>query len=108
DRRAANVLERGGPDHVRHFAISLRELLMHVIHQLAPDEDLARWPEAAPEDYYNGRPTRRLRLRYIFREANGTSYAAFIDDDIKRTIEMIDMLSADTHRLFTDANLAAL
>lgn len=105
---AATVIDRGGPDHVRHFAVSLRELLTHVIHQLAPDEELRGWPQATPEDYHNGRPTRRLRLRYIFRDANSTTYTAFIADDIKRTIEMIDILNADTHRLFTEADAAAL
>lgn len=107
-RGAAGVIDRGGPDHVRHFAVSLRELLTHVIHQLAPDEELREWPEATPEDYHNGRPTRRLRLRYIFRDANSTTYTAFIDDDIERTIDMMDMLNADTHRLFTETDTSAL
>lgn len=107
-RGAAHVIDRGGPDYVRHFAVSLRELLTHVIHQLAPDDDLRLWPETTPDDYHNRRPTRRLRLRYIFRDANSTTYTAFIDDDIKRTIEMIDILNSDTHRLFTETDAAAL
>lgn len=107
-RGAANAIDRGGPDHVRHFAVSLRELLTHVMHQLAPDEELRGWPQVTPEDYHDGRPTRRLRLRYIFRDANSTTYTAFIADDIKRTLEMIDILNADTHRLFTETDPAAL
>jgi hypothetical protein len=107
-RGAANVISRGGPDHVRHFAVSLRELLTHVIHQLAPDEELRSWSGATQDDYYNGRPTRRLRLRYIFREASSTAYTAFVEDDIKRTIEIIDLLNADTHRIMNDGDATVL
>jgi hypothetical protein len=107
-RGAADVIHRGGPDHVRHFAVSLRELLTHLLHTLAPDDELRKWQLATPDDYHNGRPTRRLRLRYIFRHANSTTYTSFIADDIKRTVEMIDILNADTHRLFAEADADAL
>jgi len=101
---AIAVIGRPGPDHPRHFAVSLRELLTHLLHKLAPDDDLRTWDGARPEDFPNGRPTRQLRLRYIFRDVQNSAYAKFIDDDICRTLELMDVLNGGTHRLVNAAD----
>src|SRR5262249_49492012 len=63
---ARAVLETKHPDFVRHFAASLRGLFTHFLHQLASDTALKAWSNSA-DNYHNGRPTRRSRLRYITR-----------------------------------------
>ncbi len=96
---AAGAIVRAGPDATRHMATSLRELLTHVLHTLAPDEALQNWSGRQPGDFVNGRPTRAARIRYILRRLLGTSYAQFVSEDVARTIDLMQLLHGDTHRL---------
>ena len=96
---ALAAIHGGGTDAARHFAVSARELLTHTLHRLAPDEELRRWPGATPADFPNNRPTRRIRLRYILRRFDSGMYAQFIQDDVNKTLELLDLLNSDTHRL---------
>ena len=101
-RGAAHAIQAKGPDSGRQLAISLRELLTHLLHHLAPDNALRVWDQARPEDpedFANGRPTRRLRLRYIFRGLKGTAYEEFVSDDVGSAVELMQLLQGDTHRL---------
>jgi Predicted pPIWI-associating nuclease len=65
-RGAQASLTSANPDHVRHFATSLRELFTQVLHALAPDDKVRVWSNR-PEYYDHNRPTRKARLNYIFR-----------------------------------------
>ncbi|MDP3909023.1 MAG: hypothetical protein Q8Q14_01405 [Gemmatimonadales bacterium] len=103
-RGAAHAIVSGGPDSTRHMATSLRELLTHVLHELAPDRALREWKESRPEDFPNGRPSRALRVRYIFRHLKGTAYEEFVDADVGRTVELIQILHGDTHGLGRSLN----
>lgn len=96
---AIQAVETGGVDFGRHFSVSARELLTHTLHKLAPDDTLKKWPEATPDDYHNGRPTRRLRVRYILRQFRSGAYARFVEDDIRRTVDLLEVLNSGTHRL---------
>jgi len=102
---AKDVLKRSGsPDQGRHLAVSLRELFTHTLRLLAPDQDLMVWQETTPEDIVNGKPTRRLRVKYIYRHLPAASYGTFIADDIKRVLDLMDVLNSDTHRLDLSAS----
>src|SRR5258705_4205619 len=54
-------------DRVRHFSASIRELFTHLIHILAPDNEIKNW--ATDNTFFDekGRPTRKARLLYICR-----------------------------------------
>lgn len=96
-RGGTEAIARGGTDWQRHALVSFRELVSHVLHQLSPDKEVLR--VIAPEDMHNGRPTRRGRLRYIFREQAGPEIAKFFEADLKAALELFDLLNNGTHRL---------
>ena len=82
----------------RYFAASARELLTHTLHQLAPNYELGRWPDATSSDFPR-RPTRRLRVKYILRGLAAGAYGRFVDDDVRRTVDLLDALNKHTHSL---------
>jgi hypothetical protein len=96
---AAALVNSSAPDSSRHFAISLRELLTHLLHHLAPDDAIASWSERQDSDYDEGKPTRPARVRFILRAVGNTAYAPFMVDDIKRAVELLDALNRMTHNL---------
>jgi hypothetical protein len=64
---AMRVLEdTSNPIRLHLFAASIRELLTHVMHGLAPDEEVEKCSWYAPEENTRG-PTRRQRAIYITR-----------------------------------------
>ena len=67
------------------------------MHQLSPDRELL--PVVTPDDMHNGKPTRRARLRFIFRDQAGPEIAKFFEADLKAAIELFDLLNSGTHRL---------
>jgi len=93
---ARAALASRNPDRARHVTTSLRELLMHVLHALAPDQDVKAWA-AEPGLVENGRPTRRGRLLYICREIGEGSLADFVQRDVSASLAFMDSLSAGTH-----------
>jgi hypothetical protein len=99
-RGASEALFKRGTDHVRHCATSTRELLTHLLHALSPDKEVKKWPKSE-EDYSNGRPTRRARLRYIYRNHSSGSLADFVDADIKTMLEVFNFFHGGTHALET-------
>lgn len=99
---AEAAFRQRGPDWVRHFATSLRELFTHVLHRLAPDENVRAW-SSAQEHYSNGRPTRRARLLYICREINFGPFEDFIDTDVDSALECVGVFQGGTHAV--DAGL---
>lgn len=104
---ASNTLHSENPEKVRHFSISSRELLTHVMHTLSPDDDVRRWSNSE-SDFHNGRPTRRARLKYICRSVNERSFERFLDADIKATLEFFELLQSGTHGTqshYTDSQL---
>jgi hypothetical protein len=106
-RGALAVLDRGEADYVRHFAVSLRELLTHLLHRLASDEEVRKWTSRA-EDYHKGRPTRAARLRFILRGQMGDEFADWVDQDVKMAIGLIEYLHGGTHRMGDDMPVSQL
>ena len=85
------------PDNARHFNISLRELFTHVLHKLAPDEEIKSW-SVNPEDFSRERPTRDARLRYIYRGIDDKSFSPLIKKFISFTLELMVFLNQGTHK----------
>lgn len=96
-RGGSEAIERGGTDWQRHALVSFRELVTHVLHLLSPDKELLR--VVSPDDMHNGKPTRRARLRFIFRDQAGPEIAKFFEADLKAALELFDLLNNGTHRL---------
>lgn len=96
-RGGVAAIERGGPDWQRHCMTSFRELSTHVLHILAPDDQILS--TATSGDLHNGRPTRRARLNYIFASVTGSSIATFYEADLKAALDLFDLLNDGTHRL---------
>jgi len=97
-RGARSVLESTHPDATRHFSVSLRELLTHVVHKLAPDDRVRAWTNA-PGDFHEGKPKRRTRLRYICRDSNLQSFGNFVERDIDAVLACTTVLEEGTHSL---------
>jgi hypothetical protein len=70
-----------------------------VLHRLAPDRTLLNWSGATPGDFHEGRPKRQLRVRFILRHVQSTSYAEFADDDVQQVLTLLDFLHNPTHRV---------
>ena len=107
---ARKVLNTNNPDRARYAASSLRELIGHVLRQLAPEDKIRVW-KTDPTYYHNGRPTRRTRLLYICREIDFDDLSEFVNADVKSALTLIDALHAEAHiisRRLTDRQLQAL
>jgi hypothetical protein len=107
---AVEALNSNNSDRVRHFAVSIRELLTHLLQQLAPNQDIISWTQD-PDDFHNSNPKRRTRLRFIYRHISGSSLNKFIELSIKTSLEFIDLFQEGTHGIesnFTENQLLAL
>ena len=106
-RGAQASLTSANPDHVRHFATSLRELFTHVLHTLAPDDKVRAW-SSLPEYYDHNKPTRKARLNYIFRTLNQEPLSGFIEKDVTALLEFLQVFQRGTHEIrpqYTDEQL---
>jgi hypothetical protein len=95
---ATQAVAPDNPDAIRHYSISLRELLTHIIHRLAPDDQVRAWSSAA-ELYHNGRPTRRARLLFLCRGINHGPFSQFLQKDIDSTLACVDLFQEGTHAI---------
>jgi hypothetical protein len=95
---ARQSLESDNPDRPRHVTTSVRELFTHIIHRLAPDDEIRSW-SADDEYYHNNRPTHRARLLYICRKFSCDPLAKFVEDDVKAALTLVDSLNAGTHQV---------
>lgn len=93
---AEKAIRSSNPDKTRHFGTSLRELFTHVLHQLAPNERVAKWTDD-PNHLHNGRPTRRAKIMYISRNYNNKKFQNFLVADVKSVLSFIDLFQGITH-----------
>jgi predicted pPIWI-associating nuclease len=107
---AREALHSTNADRVRHLITSYRELNMHVLHLLSPDRAVEEW-STSPDDFANGRPTRKARLKFICRNINQGAFDDFVDKDIEMMVQVFDFLNKGTHEIttnFTESQLRAL
>jgi hypothetical protein len=97
-RGAKGALDSKNPDSVRHFSISMRELLNAIIHKLSPDDAVKAWTKR-PEHFKDNRPTRRARLLYICRNVNHAPFGKFLDKDIDAFLACNDIFQEGTHAI---------
>lgn len=93
---ARQALSSDNPDRARHATTSLRELFTHVLHALAPDQELEKWT-SDDSHFHDNRPTRRARLLYICRDINCNPLEQFVESDVKAALSFINSLNAGTH-----------
>jgi len=87
------------PDKVRHTITSLRELITQILHTSAPDNELKQ-KYTEPKYYYDGKPTRRTRIKYIlFNKYSNSSLIDIIDKDIATILEMFNLFQEGTHKV---------
>ena len=98
---AKSALRSSNPDRSRHVIISLRELLTHVLHQTAPDNDVRTWT-CESSFFNNGRPTRQARLHFICRDLNHDPFRQFLNKDVSAHLELIQLLQRGTHKVSID------
>ena len=97
-RGAKDALKSSNHDALRHFSVSLRELLTHVIHKLSPDASVSSWSNS-PDHFHNGRPTRKTRLLYICKGINHDPFDDFVLKDIDALLTCIHIFEKGTHVL---------
>jgi len=93
---AKDALKSNSVDKVRQFSISLRELFTHVIHKVAPDDEIKAWNKD-PEFYHNNKPKRKARILYVCRHINHNQFETFLKKDVNSTIEFLDLIQEGTH-----------
>jgi hypothetical protein len=93
-RGAEQTIYSQNPDHCRHFASSHRELSTHVLHLLAPDNEVRLWTQDPNHYGKDGKPTRRARLKYIARNHNNDTFVDFLIKDFENQMAL---LNADEH-----------
>ena len=111
---AVDAMNAISADSQRHMCVSLRELITHTMHELAPDNEAKEYLEAlgdAEQYLHEGSPTRRGRIVYICREIESGNFSKFVDADAKATLAFMDLLQKGTHSReahYTEPQLTAL
>jgi Predicted pPIWI-associating nuclease len=98
-RGARQALDSKNPDRVRHYIVSYREVLTHVIHFLAPDEQVLDWVGGKPDYLHDGRPTRRARLLHISRNIERRNFGPFVVKDVDAAVAVFGLFNKGTHAL---------
>ncbi|MDA8084063.1 MAG: hypothetical protein M0024_10445 [Nitrospiraceae bacterium] len=109
-RGAKHAMKGDNPDKFRHVTVSLRELLTHVLHKTAPDEEVMKWT-SNPKHFLKDRPTRAARLLFICRGVNNGPFSDFMKKDVVSNLAFIDVFQKGTHGLnitFTEPQMKAL
>ena len=107
---AKESLSSSNPDKKRHIVVSLREMLTHILHGIAPDSEVYRW-SSNPSHYHEGRPTREARLLFVCRDINHGPFEQFVKKDVESHIKFIRLFQRGTHEIninFTNQQLRAL
>ncbi|MGA0558305.1 hypothetical protein ACO2Q8_16720 [Larkinella sp. VNQ87] len=104
---ALEAYNSNNPDKARHFSVSIRELFTHLMHLLAPDDEIKKWTQEK-SNYHEDRPTRKARLLYICRNISNNKLNKFIEKDIQATIEFINLFQDGTHSIESGFELEQL
>lgn len=107
---AVDSLYSDNPDRVRHFSVSIRELFTHIMHSVAPNEEIVRW-SSDKSLYHNGKPTRKARLKYITRGLDSPSFQKYLHATIEATVEFLNLFQRGTHAIdsgYTQSQLDAM
>lgn len=89
-------------DAVRQVSTSLRELLTHVLHRIAPDQEVRGWTTDPSLFGKDGGPTRRARLLYAMRAQRSGALTELVDKDVGAAIALSKALQEGTHGVPAD------
>lgn len=89
---AVEVVFSTSTGRVRHASVSLRELATHVLHRLAPNDEVRRWSQDL-NHYHNDRPTRQARVLYVCRHVNYGPYSKYLKKSIGATLAFFETLN---------------
>ncbi len=110
---ARDALYGNNADRARHILSSLRELWNHLLRRLAPDDLVAAWiPGVSNQEdlLHDGKPTRRARVLYVYRELNNEPLTDFLMHDTRALMKLIELFNR-VHELetaLTDEQLRAI
>lgn len=114
---AVEALRARRPDYMRHVAVSLRELLDHLLTTLAPDAEVRAWytehplvPEVPLCEPGTRKISRAARLAFLFRHATA-AYAKLMSGDRLHIQSTFYALNDGTHKMpapFEEAELDLL
>lgn len=107
---AKQALVSSNPDKNRHVVVSLREMITHILHAIAPDSEVSKWT-SNPSHFHNDRPTREVRLLYICRDINHGPFEQFMNKDVDAHVKFIRLFQRGTHEVvinFTEQQLKTL
>lgn len=93
------AIKSNNPEKVRHFVTSYRELFTHVLHKLAPDEEIKSWSQETNLYDEKCRPTRKARLLYIYRNIMEGKFSSLIEKDIAAALAALDICQKGTHEI---------
>ena len=94
--RAAAVSDN--PDKTRHVCVSIRELMTHILHRLAPDKEVSKWT-SDPNRFHNDKPTRESRFLYICQGVTPGALSDYFAAEAKSVIALANVLQKGTHGL---------
>ena len=98
-RGARQALDSKNPDRVRHYIVSYREILTHLIYFLALDEQVLGWVARKLDYLHNGRPTRQARLLYISRNIERKDFGPFVVKNVGAAVAVFRLFNKGTHAL---------
>ena len=110
---AREALNGDNVDKARHALISLREMLNHLLRELAPDSHVKLWfLETAKGGQLTDKEilTRKNRIEYIYRRFNSKPLTKLVNHDTRAVVELFEILNR-VHELeptFTDDQLRAV
>lgn len=109
-RGAWEAFGSSNPDRIRHSVTSLRELLTHVLHALAPDDDVRGWT-SNPAHYHSGRPTRRARFLFVLSRIDGENLRRYLEKEAESCSALMEAFQPGTHEIvpaFSDIQLKVM
>lgn len=74
-----NLSDDSNPLSFNNFAYSMRELSIHILDELAPDDEVVKCEWFNPKESYEGKPSRRQKIKYAIQ---GVLKDAFVDSKI--------------------------
>jgi len=95
---AKEAFSTSNPDKKRHVVVSLREMLTHILHVIAPDDAVSKWTSKSSH-YHDGRPTREARLLFVCRDINHGPFEQFINKDVESHVKFINLFQRGTHEI---------
>ena len=101
-RGSQDAIKSDNADRARHVLSSLRELWSHLLRLLAPNNAVRSWTQDE-EHFHDGRPTRRARILYVYRDLADPPLTDFILQDASALMTLFNIFNR-VHELNPDVS----